>query len=117
MKPSDVMVLSERIPSLLPLLFDRQSSSFEEDFGTRKFSPVRDKGRPELDADDVRLPKVPFDPSWILMSIDGLVSEATTLETETEVVAGVKVGLRTLETLLGDVAEFSRSNDLRLGDE
>ena len=94
MKPSEVIVLSESIPSLLPLLLDLQSSSGFGDRGTRKLSPVLEEGRfdPETDVDF--LPMVPFCPSYTLIS---LISEATTLERDTDVVAGVRTGLLELE--------------------
>lgn len=106
MKPSDLIVLSESIPSLLPLL-DRQSSSTFIDWGTRKFPPLLDEGRFE-DIDD----RLPIVPSFALAS---LVSDATTFDTETDANAGVKGGLLTLETLFEP--PFSASKDLRLGEE
>lgn len=112
--PSEVTVLSvSELRPLLPLLLDApQSSSFLEVRGMMKdgtCSVLRDADEPAgpgIEARNFR------GASWLLWER----LSATTLETETEVVAGVTVGRRALDMRRG-VSGFSMSVGFRLGDD
>lgn len=110
-------MLSESIPSLLPLLLDLESMSILEGRGTTKLSPLRDvaeDGKLDADgADDPRRTEPVVGLSWRIS--EDLVSDAMILEMETDVVAGVKAGRRILECRRSTV--FSSSVGLPLGEE
>lgn len=104
-------MLSESIPSLLPLLLDLESMSILGGRGTTGLSLLRGVG--EVGAEDPR--RIEGGVALSCRMSEFRVSAATTLEMETEVVAGVKAGRRILGCRRGVLLPSSAA--FRLGEE